>query len=236
MKKKKAKQRRQQLRQQHRAAKTVERRKDGGKHGPKLASPYAVQFDQLEAEAIAGMMVSGADEFAERYGAILQASQLLIEEEEFSDLRIDDATTAAAIAPLAAATAAAEEREEELAEEELLAHLGAMLRHVMQDDAFRADLLSRLDQFIGRARNEPALRRKWLSAVAVKFLLEQPPAQLSTQALQSCSLLVFLVEEAWEHYEESQFLAGSLMEEATVSRQDNLGGTQLDDDFDDDIS
>lgn len=235
MSKKKAKQRRHQQRQQRRAAKTAERRKSDGKYGRKLANPYAVQFDQLEAEAIAGMMVGGADEFAERYGAVLQASNALIEEEEFSDLEIDDATTAAAIAPLAAATAAAEEAGEELAEEELLEHLDAMLRYVMQDEAFRADLLARLDQFIERTRGEPALRRTWLSAVAVKFLLEQPPAQLSTSALQSCSLLVYLVEEAWERYEDRLFLAPSPTDESSGPQLDDLGEPRLDDDFGDNL-
>lgn len=231
MSKKKGKRRQQQQRQQRRAAKTTQRHKDTGGRKHKATSPYAVEFDQLEAEAIAGMMVGGADEFAERFGGVLSSSDMLIEEEEFFDLDIDEETVAAAVAPLVSAAEAVDEESETADDEEIQEILGAILRHIMQDDGFRADLLSRLDQFVDRAHENSALRRKWLSAVAVKFLLEQPAEQLSARALNTCSLLMLLVEDAWERYEESQFFQAS-SDEATgdLPPHSQLFGKPLDGD------
>lgn len=208
MVKKKQKQRRQQQRQQRRAAKTTQRQKDPGGRKHKVRSPYAVEFDQLEAEAIAGMMVGGSDEFAERFGGVLLYSELLIEEDEFLDLDIDEKIVEAAMAQLPPALTEAIEDLDAIDEyDQALEELaGSILRQAVQDDGFRADLLGRLDQFVARAREDSALRQKWLAAVAVKFLMEQPPDRLSIDALSSCSLLALLVEEAWDRYEESQYL------------------------------
>lgn len=233
MSKKKGKQRQQQQRQQRRAAKTTQRHKDGGGRKHKATNPYAVEFDQLEAEAIAGMMVGGADEFAERFGGVLLASDALIEEDEFLDLGIGDEIIEAAVAPLASAVTAEDEDIDAVDDEALQEILGAILRHIMQDDSFRADMLGRLDQFVDRAREDSSLRRKWLSAVAVKFLLEQPAAQLSAHALNSCSLLTFLVEEAWERYEDSQFVQ-AMQDEAPgdLATYGQLFGKPFDEDAD----
>jgi hypothetical protein len=153
MSKKKGKQRRQQQRQQRRAAKTTQRHRDTGGRKHKAATPYAVEFDQLEAEAIAGMMVGGADEFAQRFGGVLLASDALLDEDEFLDLSVDEETVAAAIAPLSSTLAADDDELETTDDEAMQEILGAMLRHIVQDDGFRADLLSRLDQFAARARS-----------------------------------------------------------------------------------